>query len=122
MAFYAGKGARFLIGAVAYRMKAWSLSVEYSRIDVTNFESPSDWREFLNGFASGTVTANGPFDPTLPVPGSGTVVTFTCQVGTDYVFTGTAWVVSIKYSTDIENSAQMELSLAITGAVELDLS
>lgn len=122
MGFYAGKNARFLIGTTAYKMKAWSLSVEYSRIDVTNFESPSEWREFLNGFASGTVSANGPFDPTVAPPTAGTVVAFTCQVGPDYVFTGNAWVTSTKFSTDIDNAAQIEIQLAVTGPVTLDLS
>lgn len=122
MAFYAGKDGAFVIGAVTYKMREWQLNVEYSRIDVTNFTSASDWREFLNGFASGTVTARGPYDPTQATPTVSASATFTCTVGSTYSFTGTCWITRLRFSQNIEGAGEIEIEAAITGNVDLDLS
>ena len=39
MPFYAGKGGSFSIGATAYPMDTWSISVDTDEVEVTNFQS-----------------------------------------------------------------------------------
>jgi predicted secreted protein len=122
MAFYAGKEGSFTLGGVTYKMRDWQLSVEYSRIDVTNFESTSDWREFLNGFASGTISAKGPYDPTQATPSAGSSLAFVCKVGSTYQFTGNAYITKISFTQNIEGAGEISIEGAITGSVDLDLS
>lgn len=122
MPLFAGKSAAFSIDGVTLKAKEWNLSIEYGRIDVTNFESDNDWREYLNGFASGTIRAKGPHDPSLAIPSTSSQAAFTCTIGGPYQLTGNCWVTKLNFSTDIDGAAMFELEAAVTGNVDIDLS
>lgn len=89
--FFSGLGGSFIAAGIVFPMSEWTLDIEISEIDVTNFKSAGGWREFLNGFKSGRITAKGPFDPTgfdgvgmLPL---GAPITLTCGIGGAYSLT-----------------------------------
>lgn len=117
MPFYAGKDAWFIVGGVRYPMKEWSLTIENSRIDVTNFESVGDFREFLSGFKDGTVTAKGPFKTELARLTPGGSAAFTLGVGGAVSFTiDNCVIVNLKYGTNVEGAAEVEVTAKTNGS------
>jgi hypothetical protein len=114
--FYAGKDAWVIVGGVRYPMREWQLSLENTRIDVTNFESAGDFREFLAGFTSGQVTAKGPFAPAVGALTPGSIVSFILGVGGAFQFTiNNVALIAVKYSQNVEGAAEVEITGMTSG-------
>lgn len=125
MPFFAGKSASLLIDGAVKKFRNWSLVMEATRIDVTNFTSVTvtgAFREYLSGFFSGTFTADGPHDPTLSVPAQGDEVGFVAVIGLTYQYTGSMVITKIGIKTNIEGAGELSIEGAVTGPVDLDLS
>lgn len=121
--FYAGKNAWVIIGGTRYPMKEWSIAIENTRIDVTNFESEGSFREFLAGFTSGTVTCKGPFAPAMGGPTPGATVSFELGIGGSFKFSiDNCALTNVKYSTGVDGAAEIELTAMTSGQFNVTLT
>lgn len=121
MPFYSGKNGSFTIGAEVQKFSDWTIELDSTLVDVTNFSS-GGFREKLTGFIGGKITAKGPYDPTMTEPIIGTEGTFILGVGSTYSFTFTGVITKIRYSQDVNDAARIELEAETTGSFDYDLS
>ena len=121
--FFAGKNAWVVIGSVRYPMKEWTIAIENTRIDVTNFDSPNGFREFLTGFTSAVVTAKGPFDPTMGGVAPGGTVSFVLGIGGAFRFQiDNCCVTNVKYATNVDGAAEIDLTANTSGQFNVTLA
>lgn len=124
--FFSGLGGSFIAAGIVFPMSEWTLDIEISEIDVTNFKSAGGWREFLNGFKSGRITAKGPFDPTgfdgvgmLPL---GAPITLTCGIGGAYSFDCEAIITKSNFSLSIEGATMYSIEARVTGDIQANVT
>lgn len=108
MPFYAGKGGSFLIGATAYPMDTWSISVETDEVEVTNFQS-SGQKALISGIQGGSVSSSGPYNGVAIT--SGSIANFTFGVGTGATLGPfQVLITSVKIDTSVKEKATVEVS------------
>ena len=122
MAFFSGKGGLFTYDSVSYPMTKWSADIEVGKIDYTNFKSTGGWRQFLQGFKSGTITAEGPIDTALAEFDMDAGATYELQLGSGNTIAGSAVVTKVSYGQDIEDKATIKIEAMMSGAPTVTLA
>jgi|DEB19_MinimDraft_3_1074340.scaffolds.fasta_scaffold00430_16 hypothetical protein len=112
MAFYAGKNASIVIGAVAYPMDTWTLDDTCEEIDCTNFTS-GGVRQLIAGIVAGTMSASGPYTGLTPTAGLTGTIIFDVGGGGGTA-TRTILLTSVKKNTAVKDKATLEISGSIT--------
>ena len=115
MPFYAGKGGSFTIGATAYPMDTWSVSIDVDEVEVTNFQSSGN-KSLIAGVQGGSVSASGPYGGGTIT--SGALASFTFGVATGVsVGTFQVLITSVKIDTSVKEKATIE----VTGSIAANL-
>lgn len=108
MPFYAGKGGSFSIGATAYPMDTWSISVDTDEVEVTNFQS-SGQKSLIAGIQGGSVSASGPYNGSAITSGALANFTFGVGVGAS-LGPFQVLITSVKVDTSVKDKATVEVS------------
>jgi hypothetical protein len=115
MPFYAGKGGSFSIGATAYPMDTWSISVDTDEVEVTNFQS-SGQKSLIAGVQGGSVSASGPWNGATITSGALAQFTFGVGVGVG-IGPYQVLITSVKIDTTVKEKATIE----VTGSLAANL-
>jgi hypothetical protein len=115
MPFYAGKGGSFLIGATAYPMDTWSVSIDVDEVEVTNFQSSGN-KALIAGVQGGSVSASGPYNGGTITSGALASFTFGVAAGLS-VGTFQVLITSVKIDTSVKEKATIE----VTGSIAANL-
>lgn len=115
MSKIAGKDASFTISATAVPVFDLTLDVEAGEIDVTDVESTDDWREFLAGFKSGSLSFSQYLDDTVLPIVPGVTVPFVATFGA-YSMTGNCVILTRGIPIAIDDAVKIDVTGRITGA------
>ena len=115
MPFYAGKGGSFSIGATAYPMDTWSISIETDEVEVTNFQSVGQ-KALIAGIQGGSVSASGPWNGGTITSGSLAQFTFGVATGVS-LGSYQVLITSVKIDTSVKEKATIE----VTGSLAANL-
>jgi predicted secreted protein len=113
----AGKDVIFLVAGGSQPATDVNLNLSADELDVTNFESVDDWREFLAGFKGGEVSYSYFFDDTVADPLAtflGMTVTYSATFGA-YTMSGNMVITSMELGTAIEDVSKWSISARMTG-------
>lgn len=122
MAFYSGKSGLFTYAAVSYPMNKWTADIDVGKVDYTNFKSSGGWRQFLQGFKSGTITAEGPIDTALAAFDMDDVAAYDLKIGGTSKLAGNAVITKVSYGQDTEDKATIKIEAMMDGAPTITLA
>lgn len=99
----------------------WSLDIERSEIDVTDFDSADDdgsnaWREFLAGFRNGRITLEGPLDTDRALLiDEDDVVTIELGVAVGKYISCPCVILKGNFSNDVNDAARDKVEARVSG-------
>lgn len=115
MAYMSGKSGWLRLSNNAnITARSWALSLNAARVDVTNFTS-GGFSESLAGFASGTVSAQGPLDSALQLTVGDTLTNMSLGIGNNYFVTFSGVLTKVDVSTAVDKAGEFNFELATNG-------
>lgn len=115
--YWSGKFGKLTLSGVSYAAQKFTVAIETTPVDVTNFNSPFGWREFITGFSKGTVDADCVFDSSLPQVTQGAAISFVGTLGTNNnSIICQAVIVGYTYGQDVNGNATLKIKANLTGA------
>lgn len=116
MAELAGYGGSVQLDAVAKAFKSWSIDLSADTADITDFESPTNWREFLGTLKGWTVSLEGDWQEDM-LSLLGTTVAFKCYVDGSHYYSGNAIVTGFGPGANVNDPVSGTLNAQGTGAL-----
>jgi len=89
--------------------------IETTAVDVTNFNSPSGWREFISGFSKGSFDIECVLDSTLAQVTAGASIAFLATMGSTATVSGSCVVSGYTYGQDVDSNATIKIKAYLTG-------
>lgn len=120
--YWSGKNGAISLNSVSYAGKRWTLSIETTAVDVTNFNSAAGWREYISGFSKGSFEIECVLDSTLAQITQGAAIAFLATMGTTATVAGNCVVSGYTYGTDVDGNATLKIKAYLTGAPTVTMS
>lgn len=126
--YWTGKYAKVSFASTNFPGKKFTVAIETTPVDVTNFNSPgagtaSAWREFRSGFSKGTVDVECVFDSSLPqISSFGDVFSFVGTLGTNETISCNCVLADYSYGQDVDGYATLKIKGMLTGMPTITFS